>query len=166
MPPKKIRAWVPTIAAAAAVVAVATPAVAGTGKAAPPQAAIQAQGDVVREVKTLTQSPMPADQKQHEVTVTYLNESPVEEEVGPQIVFASPDEGPYLKPSDIKLERFTEAGGWEPVKLLSQSGSLYTELSLAKRQLPENQTLTERFRFSVVTAGAVGTVYTQVAIFE
>ncbi|MEU6709475.1 signal peptide protein [Streptomyces wuyuanensis] len=111
-------------------------------------------------------SPLPDDQKQHLVTVTYRNGSSAEQTAAPQLLIESLGKGPFLTPSDVKVERLTALGHWEPVDLGSQTDTLYTDLTTTKRQLPAGDTLTERYRLSVITPGAVGTVHPRVALFD
>ncbi|GAB2711899.1 hypothetical protein [Kitasatospora kifunensis] len=109
--------------------------------------------------------PLPAGQQMHEFTVTYRNGTSTDQVVAPQLLVESPDAGPFLKPSDVKLERLTGAGHWKAVRLASQTGTLYTDLSRVKHRLHSGETLVQRYRLSVVTAGAVGTVGPRAAIF-
>lgn len=167
MPPKKNRVRIPavTAVAAAAIVAVATPSAADTREPGCPSAASQSRTATI-EFVDMPSSDLPDDRDTHEVEITYRNESGADRTVAPQVLFVSPDKGPYLKPSDIKVERLTGTGSWEPVDLASQAGSLYTALPLTKRPLADGETLTEKFRYSLVTEGAAGTVLPRVAIFD
>ncbi|MFD7082208.1 signal peptide protein [Streptomyces sp. NPDC059918] len=166
MPPKESRVWIPAVTAvatAAALVAVATVVTADTREPGSPSAAASQPGTATIEFEDMDLRDLLDDGETHEVEITYRNASDTEKTVAPQVLFVSPG---YLKPSDIKVERLTGTGSWEPVTLASQTGSLYTGLPLTKRSLAGGETLTERFRYSVVTEGTAGTVLPRVAIFD
>ncbi|MET8752179.1 signal peptide protein [Streptomyces sp. NPDC004667] len=167
MPSKKARIWVSAVTAAVAVAAVA--AAAAAPSMAEPRPPASSPSDLppstVIDFVDLPTSPLPTDRKQHEFTVEYSNESDADQTAAPQLLLVSPDAGPFLKPSDVKLERLAADGRWEAVKLGSQTGSLYTDLSLAKVRLTSGQSLTERYRLTVVKDGAEGTVHPRVALF-
>ncbi|MET9832176.1 signal peptide protein [Streptomyces sp. NPDC006385] len=114
----------------------------------------------------LPTSPLVADAAGHEVTVTYRNESPSDRTVAPQLLVVSPDAGPFLNPSDIRIERRTAAGRWEAVDVGSQTGTLFTDLTAAQRTLHAGDTLTEVYRITVLTPEAEGTVLPRAALFD
>ncbi|MFE3762341.1 signal peptide protein [Streptomyces sp. NPDC059104] len=170
MPWKKTRTWVSAVTAAAAVAAVAVAAATTIPSMAEPRpSATSPSGQpssAVIDFVDLPTSPLPTDEKQHEFTVEYRNDSAADQTAAPQLLIVSPDAGPFLTPSDVTLERLSADGHWGAVKLGSQTGSLYTDLSLAKVRLPSGRSLTERYRLSVVTPGAEGTVHPRVALFD
>lgn len=118
------------------------------------------------EFVDLSTSALVADNARHEVTVTYRNESSADRPVAPQLLVESPDAGPFLKPTDIQVERRTVTGCWEAVELGSQTGTLYTDLTAAQRTLQAGDTLTEVYRITVRNPGAEGTVHPRVALFD
>ncbi|MFD6172910.1 hypothetical protein [Streptomyces coeruleorubidus] len=77
----------------------------------------------------------------------------------------SPDTGPFLEPSDIKVERRTGHGCWVAVALGSQTGTLFTDLVGAERTLGAGETLAERYRVTVLSPEAGGTVEPRVALY-
>ncbi|WP_030943713.1 hypothetical protein [Streptomyces sp. NRRL S-646] len=114
----------------------------------------------------LPTSALPADGAQHEFTVTYRNDSSADRTVAPQLLVESPDAGPFLAPSDIRLERRKADGCWEAVQVGSQTGTLFTDLSTARRTLHAGETLTRVYRLTVVNPQAKGTVAPRVALFD
>ncbi|PAZ14098.1 signal peptide protein [Streptomyces sp. SA15] len=113
----------------------------------------------------LPTSALPADSKRHKFTVTYRNESSADQTVAPQLLVESPDAGPFLNPSDVKLERRTAHGCWEAVEVGSQTGTLFTDLTTAQRTLHAGETLTEVYRLTVLNPEAEGTVHPRVALY-
>jgi hypothetical protein len=113
----------------------------------------------------LPTTPLSADSGKQEITVTYRNASSADETVAPQLLVESPDAGPFLKPSDITVERRTAGGCWEAVGTGSQTGTLFTDLTTARRTLHGGETLTERYRVTVVAPDAEGTVHPRVALY-
>jgi hypothetical protein len=146
----------------------AGPAAAATHQAATAQATgVQGQVPAVPvDFVDLPTSPLPADTTQHEFTATYRNGSSTDRTVAPQLLVQSPDAGPFLKPSDVKVERRTATGHWESIRLGTQTGTLYTGLSTAQRTLHPGATLTEHYRLTVTTPEAEGTVQPRVALFD
>ncbi len=160
------------VALVALVVAVAGLAAAGPAAAAAPQApaavstALPEQAPaILTGFVDLPTSPLPADSREHRFTVTYRNDSSVDQTVAPQLLVESPDAGPFLDPSDVKVERRTATGCWEAVQLGSQTGTLYTDLSTAQRTLHAGDTLTEQYRLTVLDPDAEGTVHPRVALY-
>ncbi|MFG2907705.1 signal peptide protein [Kitasatospora sp. NPDC048286] len=153
-----------SVALAAAVAAVPTalltaPAQAATGTAA-------AAGAPPTGFVELPTSPLPRDDAQRVVTVTYRNDSSADRTVAPQILIESPQNGPFLDPSSIRLEVLSSDGHWRTTPLASQTGTLYTKLVPAKLVLHGHHTLTERYRVTVVGAApAQGTVEPRVALY-
>ncbi|WP_307179937.1 signal peptide protein [Streptomyces africanus] len=156
------------VALLAAVVAVTGLTTAGPALAAPPAAtaaASQTQEPAVpTDFVTLPASPLRADGPQ-QVTVTYRNPTPTTTTVAPQLLVTSPDTGPFLSPSDVKVERRTGHGCWMPVRLGSQTGTLFTDLVGAQRALGAGETLKERYRVTVLNPRAGGTVEPRVALY-
>ncbi|MGW0331685.1 signal peptide protein [Streptomyces sp. NPDC003011] len=113
----------------------------------------------------LPATPLSADSGKQEITVTYRNESSAEKTVAPQLLVESPDAGPFLSPSDIKVERRTAGGCWTAVPTGSQTGTLFTDLTAALRTLHGGETLTERYRVTAVSPDAKGTVHPRVALY-
>jgi hypothetical protein len=113
----------------------------------------------------LPTSPLPADARKHEVTITHRNDSSADETVAPQLLVESPDAGPFLTPSDVRLERRDGTGCWKPVQLASQTGTLYTDLSTGRRTLHPGDTLTAHYRLAVTDPQAKGTVHPRVVLF-
>ncbi|MFD7580316.1 signal peptide protein [Kitasatospora sp. NPDC059811] len=111
----------------------------------------------------LPDRPLPTDHAAHPITVTYRNDSSADRTVAPQILVESPDNGPFLAPRDIKLEVLT-GGHWKTVRLASETGTLYTDLTRAKLVLHSHHTLTQRYRLTVVNAGP-GTVQPRIALY-
>ncbi|MDN0200504.1 signal peptide protein [Streptomyces sp. S.PNR 29] len=114
----------------------------------------------------LPTSPLPSDSRQHEFTATYRNTSSADRTVAPQLLVESPDAGPFLKQSDIQVERRTATGHWTRTELGSQSGTLYTGLSTAQRTVHPGATLTEHYRLTVTDPDAEGTVQPRVALLD
>lgn len=114
----------------------------------------------------LPTSALPADSAQHEFTVTYRNDSSADRTVAPQLLVESPDAGPFLAPSDIRLERRKADGCWEAVQVGTQTGTLFTDLSTARRTLHAGETLTQVYRLTVVNPQAKGTVAPRVALYN
>ncbi|MEV0639392.1 signal peptide protein [Streptomyces sp. NPDC050619] len=147
--------------------AAAGPAAAATHQDIPPAATAPGEQapPVLVDFVDLAASPLPADSEKHEFTVTYRNESLVDQTVAPQLLVESPDAGPYLDPSDVKLERRTAHGCWKTVQMGTQTGTLYTDLVTAQRTLHPGQTLTRVYRLTVTNPEAVGTVQPRVALY-
>ncbi|MFF9772820.1 signal peptide protein [Streptomyces sp. NPDC013978] len=158
------------VAFLAVAVAAAGLALAGPASAATPQptttvsTAPQASAIPVDFVDLAT-SPLTADGESHEVTVTYRNDSGADRTVAPQLLVESPDAGPFLDPSDVRVERRTAGGCWKAVDLGSQTGTLFTDLTTARRTLPAGATLTEVYRVTVTDPAAEGTVHPRVALY-
>jgi len=163
---------------AALVVALSGPATVGPAMAATQQAVAGASAGsreqapaVPTDFVDLPTSPLPADSEQHEFTVSYRNESSADRIVAPQLLVEAPDAdsdsdaGPFLTPADIKLERRTAGGRWETVDVGTQTGTLFTDLSTARRTLHAGETLTQVYRLTVVNPQAKGTVAPRVALF-
>ncbi|KUO21304.1 hypothetical protein [Streptomyces dysideae] len=160
------------IASLALFVAVAGLASAGPAMAATHQAPA-ASSTVLEEQEPaiptdfvdLPTSPLAADSERHEVTVTYRNETAADQTVAPQLLVESPLVGPFLKPSDVKVERRTATGCWKAVEVGTQTGTLFTDLVTAQRTLPAGATLTEVYRITVTNPQAEGTVHPRVALY-
>jgi hypothetical protein len=162
------------LASVALVVALSGLAMAGPAMAATQQtvagAPTGAQQEQAHAIPTsfvdLPTSPLLAGSAQHEFTVTYRNDSSADRTVAPQLLVESPDAGPFLAPSDIKLERLKADGCWEAVQVGTQTGTLFTDLSTAQRTLHVGETLTQVYRLTVVNPQAKGTVAPRVALFN
>ncbi|MGW0708092.1 signal peptide protein [Streptomyces sp. NPDC002643] len=161
------------IAVASIAVAVAGLAMAGPAAAATPQvsatASVTAENETVAVPTSFVDLPTTAlasDAQPQEITLTYRNESTKPREVAPQLLLESPDQGPFLTPTDIKLEHRTPSGCWEPVELGTQTGTLFTDLVTSNRELAAGETLTETYRVTVTKAGVEGTVHPRVALFD
>ncbi|MEU6177633.1 signal peptide protein [Streptomyces coeruleorubidus] len=160
------------VALLAAVVAVTGLATAGPALAATPAvtAAVtvtssQAQDPAIpTDFVDLPTSPLRAGAPQ-EFTVTYRNATPTPTTVAPQLLVTSPDSGPFLTPTDIRVERRTGHGCWVSVPLSSQTGTLFTDLVGAQRVLGAGETLDERYRVTVLNPEAGGTVEPRVALY-
>ncbi|EKX63333.1 signal peptide protein [Streptomyces ipomoeae] len=164
----RLRVALVSVAVAVAGLAMAGPAAAATS---PSTAAVSTvPQDQTPAIPTdfvdLATTPLAADTEPHEVTVTYRNDSAAARTVAPQLLVESPEAGPFLTPSDIKLERRTAAGCWKPVELGTQTGTLFTDLTTARRTLPAGETLTETYRLTVTNPEAQGTVHPRVALFD
>jgi hypothetical protein len=142
-------------------VAGATPALASTAPVVSTSAPALAPVDFVDAPARA----LPAAGQSHTFTVSYRNDSSVDQVVAPQILVESPDTGPYLAPADIMVERRNAAGQREIVPVASQTGTLFTDLVAAQRTLRPGETLTERYRVTVITAGVAGTVQPRVALY-
>ncbi|MET8983402.1 signal peptide protein [Streptomyces sp. NPDC004539] len=101
----------------------------------------------------------------HTFTISYRNDTSAGQVVAPQILVESPDAGPFLSPSDVKIERRAPDGCWEVLPLESQTGTLFTDLSAAQRILHPAGTLVERFRVTVITSNAQGVVHPRLALY-
>lgn len=160
------------LASVALVVALSGLATAGPALAATEQAGTGAS-EVAREqapaIPTdfvdLPTSPLPADSARHEFTVSYRNDSSADRSVAPQLLVTYPDAGPFLSPADIKLERRTAHGCWEAVQVGTQTGTLFTDLSTARRTVRAGETVTQVYRLTVVNPQAQGTVAPRVALY-
>ncbi|MDC0769509.1 hypothetical protein [Streptomyces sp. HD] len=153
-------------------------ALSGLAMAGPAMAATQPTGASRSTAATQQQAPaaptgfvglptsrLPADAQQHEFTVTYRNGSAADRTVAPQLMVQSPDAGPFLAPSDIRLERRTAHGCWEDVQVGAQTGTLFTDLTTAQRTVRAGETLTQVYRLTVVDPEAKGTVTPRVALY-
>ncbi|MFD7450124.1 signal peptide protein [Kitasatospora sp. NPDC059827] len=147
----------PARAAAAPPAAMATSAT--TAAASGPAAAAP-----VRFVD-LPDSALPTDRAPHRITFRYRNDTPKDQTVAPQILVESPPRGPFLSPSDVRLEMRGADGSWHTVPLASQTGTLYTALVPAKIVLHSGHTLTESYRLTVLHAPARGTVEPRIAVY-
>ncbi|MGK5694308.1 signal peptide protein [Streptomyces sp. URMC 128] len=156
------------VALLAAAVAVTGLTAAGPALAASPPAtaaASQAQDPAIpTDFVTLPTSPLRSEPSQ-EVTLTYRNTTPAPTTVAPQLLLTSPDTGPFLSPSDVRVERRTGHGCWTAVPLGSQTGTLFTELVGGQRTLGAGETLKERYRVTVLNPRAGGTVEPRVALY-
>ncbi|GGW42497.1 signal peptide protein [Streptomyces caelestis] len=167
MSSKNSRIRVALLAAVVAVVGLATagPALAATPAVAPSVTSSQEQDPAIpTDFVDLPTSPLRAGAPQ-EFTVTYRNATPTPTTVAPQLLVTSPDAGPFLAPSDIKVERRTGHGCWVAVQVGSQTGTLFTDLVGAERVLGAGETLKERYRVTVLDAEAGGTVAPRVALY-
>ena len=161
------------LASAALVVAAsgltaAGPAMAATRQAAP-EAASSPQVRTPAAPRHYVDGPagsLQADGEWHTFPVTYRNDSAADRTVAPQLLVGSPDGGPYLAPSDIVLERLTADGSWEPVRVGSRTGTLFTGLPGARRTLHPGERLTEVYRLTVVDPSAEGTVQPRTALYD
>ncbi|MFH8493890.1 signal peptide protein [Streptomyces coeruleorubidus] len=169
MSSKNSRIRVALLAAVIAVTGLATagPALAATPAAAPAATATSSQAQdpaIPTDFVDLPTSPLRAGAPQ-EFTVTYRNTTPTPTTVAPQLLVTSPDTGPFLAPSDIKVERRTGHDCWVAVPLGSQTGTLFTDLVGAERVLGAGETLEERYRVTVLDSEAGGTVEPRVALY-
>ena len=135
--------------------------VAGAATRSPEQAPA-----ILTDFVDLPTSGLAADSAAHEFTVTYRNDSSADRTVAPQLLVESPEAGPFLAPSDIRLERRKADGCWEAVQVGSQTGTLFTDLSTARRTLHAGETLTQVYRLTVVNPLAKGTVAPRVALYN
>ncbi|WP_328223646.1 MULTISPECIES: signal peptide protein [unclassified Streptomyces] len=152
------------VALAAAGLALAGPAAAATPQAAT-VATTQQTPAIPVDFVDLATGPLAADGESHEVTLTYRNDSAADRTVAPQLLVESPDAGPFLDPTDVKVERRTAGGCWKAVDLGSQTGTLFTDLTTARRTLPAGATLTEVYRVTVTDPAAQGTVHPRIALY-
>ncbi|MGW2250897.1 signal peptide protein [Kitasatospora sp. NPDC001660] len=113
----------------------------------------------------LSSSPLPTDRAAHLITITYRNPSSADQTVAPQVLVESPDAGPFLDPSDVRLEQLGSDGQWHAVPLASQTGTLYTQLPSAKTVLHGDHTLTKHYRLTV-TDPVQGTIEPRVALYS
>ncbi|MET9523051.1 signal peptide protein [Streptomyces coeruleorubidus] len=169
MSSKNSRISVALLAAVIAVTGLATagPALAATPAVAPAVTVTPSQAQdpaIPTDFVDLPTSPLRADAPQ-ELTVTYRNTTSAPTTVAPQLLVTSPDTGPFLAPSDIKVERRTGHGCWVAVRLGSQTGTLFTDLVGAERELGAGETLEERYRVTVLDPEAGGTVEPRVALY-
>lgn len=149
------------LAMASPAMAAAQPTVAGAATRSQEQAPA-----IPTDFVDLPTSALAADGAAHEFTVTYRNDSSADRTVAPQLLVESPDAGPFLAPSDIRLERRKADGCWEAVQIGSQTGTLFTDLSTAQRTLHTGGTLTQVYRLTVVNPQAKGTVAPRVALYN
>ena len=151
----------------AAAVTLAGLAAAGPAVAAPTAAAVRAQQPAVPvDFVDLPASALVADGEQHQVTVTYRNDTAADRTVAPQLLLESPDAGPFLAPSDVVVEQRTAHGCWRPVGTASQTGTLFTDLTSAQRTLHAGETLTQVYRITVTNPAAQGTVLPRIALYH
>ncbi|MFH9353335.1 signal peptide protein [Kitasatospora sp. NPDC017646] len=153
------RALVLTVAA---LVALPAAALTAPAQAAPPAPA--AQPAPVRFLD-LPDTALPTDRTPHVITFRYRNDMPTDQTIAPQILVESPRRGPFLSPSDVRLEQQGSDGRWRTLWLGSQTGTLYTGLIPAKIVLHSGHTLTEHYRITVLHAPARGTVEPRIAIY-
>lgn len=150
--------------------AVASPAMAATQHTVAGAAAAAVSQERAPAMPTgfvdLPTSALPADGAQHEFTVTYRNDSSADRTVAPQLLVESPDAGPFLAPSDIKVERRKADGCWEAVQVGTQTGTLFTGLSTGRRTLHAGETLTQVYRLTITNPQAKGTVAPRVALYN
>jgi hypothetical protein len=167
VPSKNSRVRVALLAAVVAVTGLATagPALAATPAVAQTVTSSRDQDPATpTDFVNLPTSPLRADSPQ-EFTVTYRNTTSTPTTVAPQLLVTSPDNGPFLAPSDIEVERRTGHGCWVAVPLGSQTGTLFTDLVGAERVLGAGETLKERYRVTVLDPEAGGTVEPRVALY-
>ncbi|MEU2271941.1 signal peptide protein [Streptomyces olindensis] len=158
---RRLRLTLLALAVAAIGLTTAGPALAATPPAATPQTR---EAAIPTDFVDLTPRPLQAEGSR-DFTVTYRNDGPTPVTVAPQLLVLSPDTGPYLTPSDVTVERRTGHGCWQPVAVGSQTGTLYTELTGARRTLSAGETLTERYRVTDVQPEVQGTVLPRVALY-
>ena len=172
MSSKNSRIRVAILAAVIAVIAVtglatAGPALAATPAVTPAVSVTSSQAPdpaIPIDFVDLPPSPLRTDAPQ-EFTVTYRNAAPTTTSVAPQLLVTSPDTGPFLAPSDIKVERRTGHGCWVSVRVGSRTGTLFTDLVGARRTLGAGETFRERYRVTALNPKAVGTVQPRVALY-
>ncbi|MER6157846.1 signal peptide protein [Streptomyces sp. NPDC001868] len=153
------------LAVAAAGLALAGPAAAATPQAAATVSTAEQAPAIPVDFVDLATTPLVADGASHKVTFTYRNDSGADRTVAPQLLVESPDAGPFLDASDVKVERRTARGCWEPVALGSQTGTLFTDLTTTQRTLPAGATLAEVYRVTVTDPAAQGTVHPRIALY-
>ncbi|MFE7839278.1 signal peptide protein [Streptomyces sp. NPDC057474] len=153
------------VAVAAAGLALAGPAAAATPQTATTVSTAQQASAIPVDFVDLATSPLTADGESHEVTLTYRNDSAADRTVAPQLLVESPDAGPFLDPTDVKVEQRTATGCWKSVGLGSQTGTLFTDLTTGRRTLPAGATLTEVYRVTVTDPAAEGTVHPRIALY-
>lgn len=169
MPSKNSRLMLASVAVVVAASGLTTgPAMAATRQAAPGAATSPQTRTPTAPVHYLDEpaGALQADGEQHEFTVTYRNDTARDRTVAPQLLVVSPDEGPYLAPSDILLERLAADGSWEPVQVGTRTGTLFTDLPRARRTLHPGERLTEVYRLTVLDPSAEGTVQPRVALYD
>ncbi|MEU6969715.1 signal peptide protein [Kitasatospora aureofaciens] len=132
--------------------------------ASAPPAASAAAAAPVRFVD-LPDTALPTDRAPHRITFMYRNDTPADQTIAPQILVESPQKGPFLSPSDVRLEQLGRDGRWHTLPLGSQTGTLYTQLIPAKIVLHSRHTLTENYRLTVLHAPALGTIEPRIAIY-
>ncbi|MGW1667362.1 signal peptide protein [Streptomyces sp. NPDC002324] len=154
------------VAVAAAGLALAGPAAAAAPQTDPTTVSTSTQAPAIPvDFVDLTAVPLTADGESHEVTLTYRNDSAADRTVAPQLLLESPDAGPFLDPADVEVEHRTAGGCWKAVALGSQTGTLFTDLTTARRTLPAGATLTEVYRVTVTDPAAEGTVHPRIALY-
>ena len=154
-----------SVAVALAGLAAAGPA-AAAAPAKPAAATAQAQQTAVPvDFVDLPTTALLADGQRHEVTVTYRNDTAADLTVAPQLLVESPDAGPFLTPSDVVVEQRTAHGCWRTVPTASQTGTLFTDLTNARRTLHPGQTLKQVYGVTVTNPEARGTVQPRVALY-
>ncbi|MGW2374584.1 MULTISPECIES: hypothetical protein [Kitasatospora] len=165
MPTRTIprRALVLTVAALAALLPTAALTPPAQAASEPPTASAAAAAPV--RFVDLPDTALPTDRAPHRITFSYRNDNPTDQTVAPQILVESPQNGPFLSPSDIRLEQLGRDGRWHALPLGSQTGTLYTSLIPAKIVLHSHHTLTERYRLTVLHSPAQGTVESRIAIY-
>ncbi|MEU6352796.1 signal peptide protein [Streptomyces sp. NPDC047072] len=144
--------------------AAAGPAAAATTPTAPAVVRAQEAAVPVDFVDGPT-TPLIADGARHKVTVTYTNDTSADRTVAPQLLVQSPDAGPFLTPSDLRVEARTADGCWQTVPLGTQTGTLFTDLPTAQHTLHPGETLTQTYRVTVLNPEARGRVSPRVALY-
>ncbi|MFE7765980.1 signal peptide protein [Streptomyces sp. NPDC057438] len=161
----RLRIALLAVAVAAAGLALAGPAAAAAPRAASTVSTASQAPAIPVDFVDLTAVPLTADGRSHEVTLTYRNDSGADRTVAPQLLLQSPDSGPFLDPADVRVEHRTAGGCWKAVVLGSQTGTLFTDLSTARRTLPAGATLAELYRVTVTAPAAEGTVHPRIALY-
>ncbi|MFJ2905753.1 MULTISPECIES: signal peptide protein [unclassified Streptomyces] len=114
----------------------------------------------------LPTQPLPAAGRSQTFTVSYRNDTAADQTVAPQVLVESPDAGPFLTPSDIRLEQAGQDGALTPVTVGSQTGTLFTDLTSAERTLHPGETLTQQYRITTTTPTATGTLHPRTALYN
>ncbi|WP_327744431.1 signal peptide protein [Streptomyces europaeiscabiei] len=153
------------VTAAAAALALAGPAAAATPRTATTVSTADQASAIPVDFVDLATGPLTADGESHTVTLTYRNDSAADRTVAPQLLVESQDAGPFLDPTDVQVERRTADGCWKAVGLGSQTGTLFTDLTTARRTLPAGGTLTEVYRVTVTDPAAEGTLHPRIALY-
>ena len=162
----RLRVALLTAAVAVAGIALAGPAAAASPQTATTVSTTQQTSAIPVGFVDLAAAPLVADGRSHQVTFTYRNDSGADRTVAPQLLVESPDAGPFLDPSDVKVERRTAGGCWQPVELGTQTGTLFTDLTTARRTLPAGDTLAELYRVTITDPAAEGTIHPRIALFD
>jgi hypothetical protein len=96
-----------------------------------------------------------ADGKAHEFTLRHRNTAGSTRTVAFQVLVVSPEHGPFLRTSDVRLEALNpRTHHWAAAPLGSQTGTLYTTIPASGHRLAPASELSARYRLTFTHAEA------------